>query len=300
MIKQKALIKIKEQRKNLISFNFNCTEIEEKQYNFEFTASKKNKNKIQTFFGKKGIKTVIQGNKETNEYLEINNILTENYSFTFLTENENVYDEYIGTDETGKGDFFGPLVIAGFYLKKTNQKRLKELGVKDSKELNDEKINKIASIIKKEFSDNYFILKLEPKEYNKLYEKYQNLNELLNRAHSMVIKKLLGNNQATVVITDKFSNKKLKIETEKKFDNTKFIQITKAEKYIGVAAASILARNEMNIWFEEKNKEGIDVIKGASDKVIDIAKRIYSDYGQENLSDFIKLHFKTTKKILEN
>lgn len=278
--------------------NFNCSEVQKKEYNFEFDAIKnKSKVKIQVYFGQKGVKIILQGKKETDEFKEIDSLINGNYEFNFA-KSPYSFDEYIGTDESGKGDYFGPLIVAGMYVDKEIQKYLHFLGTKDSKELNDTKIAHIAKSIKNKYPNNYQIIKITPEKYNQLFNKFLNLNKILDWAHSKVIENLLGNYKPGLVITDKFQIKNLSIS--EKFDNRiiEFLQIPQGEKFIGVAAASILARNELNYWFMTNKFLGYNLQKGASELVNVQAQQILSLKGEEELKKFAKIHFKTTKKLL--
>lgn len=300
-IKESAKQKIIEFKKLFILKGFNCNNIEEKQYNFEITATRNNtKNKIQVYFGKKGIRNVIQGSTSSREYQELNSIISGNPSFTFQESNENIYTEYIGTDETGKGDYFGPLVIAGMYVDENICKFLQELGVRDSKELSDPQIDKIANIIKNTYPSNYSIISLKPEKYNQLYEKIQNVNKLLDWGHSKVIESIYEKYKPDTIIVDQFSKTPLKVSLTKDFSNVNFVYMPKAEKHIGVAAASILARNEMSQWFYNQNDSGLRVLRGASVEVENAARNIYYEKGRTALEKLVKLHFKTTKKIFED
>lgn len=300
-IKTNARQIITKHRSNLFSEGFYCSKIEEKKYNFETTASKNGqKLKLQIYFGKKGIKTVIQGNASSKEYNELNSLVTGKFDLQFSDEKDQQFDEYIGTDETGKGDYFGPLVIAGFYVDKNVQKFLSELGVRDSKELIDSQINKMADIIKAEYPKNYSVISINPEKYNDIYPKFNNVNKLLNWGHSMVIEHISETFKPETIIVDQFSKTPLKISLHQDFSNINFIQIPKAEKYIGVAAASIIARSEMNDWFEKKQRSGLNVLKGASFEVENAAKKIYLKNDRQLIRKLVKLHFKTTKKIFED
>jgi len=280
---------------------FFTSEIELRQYNYETTVIKNNqKIKLLVYFGKKGVKAILQGNTSTKEYTELNKIISGNYSMEFKEEEKIDFEDYIGTDETGKGDYFGPLVIAGFYANKENKSFLAEIGVRDSKELTDYQIDNIAIEIKSEFPKNFSIVSIHPEKYNQLYEKFKNLNKLLNWGHSKVIEILFNNFAPKNVIVDKFSKEPLNVSLEQNFANVNFVQIPKAEKYLGVAAASIIARNEMNSWFRQKQKQGYNVLKGASSEVENAAKNIFAQSDKLLMSKFVKLHFKTSKKIFED
>lgn len=281
--------------------NFNCTQIIKKQYNFETTVNKNNeKIKLLVYFGKKGIKTILQGNANSAIYNEVESIVTGNFSLKFTKEEDQQYNKYIGTDETGKGDFFGPLVVAGMYVNLEVQNYLLNLNVRDSKELNDFQIDQIAAKIKKTYPNNYSIIFISPQKYNKLYEDFKNVNKLLDWAHSKVIENIFKEFEADTVIIDQFSKTPISISFKNQFSNVNFVQLPKAEKYIGVAAASILARNQMNNWFNIKRKEGFNVLKGASKEVENEAKKILNYTNKEKMNELIKLHFKTTKKIFKD
>lgn len=286
---------------NLKSEGFVNSEIKKKQFNYETTSTKnKQKIKVQVYFGKKGVKTVIQGNSLSKEYSEVKNIISGNLSLSFEALPQENYDNYIGTDETGKGDFFGPLVIAGIYVEKEIQDYLVKIGVRDSKELNDPKINELARIIKKKFPNHYSIISIGPEKYNQLYEGFKNINKILDWGHSKVIENILGNFNTENVIIDQFSKKPISISLKLNYSKINFIQTPKAEKFVGVAAASILARNQMNIWFKTKKEEGFSLPKGASSEVETYAKEMVKNFGKEILLKLSKNHFKTTKKISEN
>ena len=185
------------------------------------------------------------------------------------------------------------------YVEPKTQVFLQNIGVKDSKELSDVQIDKLAYQIKKELPNNFNIVLISPEKYNQLYKNFQNVNKLLNWAHSKAIENLLKTFDCKIIITDQFSKKDLTLSKNTEFSDVNFIQTPKAERYIGVAAASVLARNAMNNWFDKKEKEGYNLLKGASSKVKERAKEILIQYGSEKFNKLVKLHFKTTLKITE-
>jgi ribonuclease HIII len=296
-----ALKKIKSLIVLLKKNNFNCTIAERKQYNFETTVLKNNeKIKLLVYFGKKGVKTILQGNTNSEIYNVVDSIVTGNCSLKFAKVEDQQYDEYIGTDETGKGDFFGPLVVAGMYVNKEIQNYLLNLNVRDSKELGDFQIDQIAAKIRKAYPNNYSIISINPQKYNELYEDFKNVNKLLDWAHSKVVENIYKKFKAETVIIDQFSKTPISISLKNQYSKVSFVQVPKAEKYIGVAAASILARNQMNKWFKERRNEGFNVLKGASQEVENEARKILNNGNKDKMNELIKLHFKTTKKIFEN
>ncbi len=294
---QKEINSLREIIKEQID-NISVSPISEKKYNYEFTVDDgESKLKVMLYFGKKGIKKVIQGSSLSGIYNLVNEIINENLSL-FKSEQEGIPDKYIGSDESGKGDFFGPLVVSAFYTDSEISKHLTTIGVRDSKELSDDSIKKIAAQIKKHFPKNFSIISLEPEQYNQLYKTHgSNLNKLLIFSHSRAVEKLLNKFDVKFVITDKFSFKNLDLVSDDRFRDIKFVQETKAEKYLGVAAASILARNEVVLWFENLEAKGVKLPKGASSEVDTIAKKLAAKYGKENLNRICKTHFKNFSKI---
>lgn len=277
---------------------YHISKIQKKAYNYEFVVSIDNqKLKVQVYFGKKGIKTVLQGNKDSNLYRKINMLISDEPELTFKRNEIKEPEEYIGTDESGKGDFFGPLVVAAAFVNKSTLQKLKQIGVKDSKQLFDSQISVLAKEIKSILKDSYNIVYIPPLKYNELYNKFRNLNKLLSWAHSKAIENLLKKNKCSIVITDKFSNKDLAITNNSENSHIEFLQFTKGERFTAVAAASILARDRMVRWFREQEKNGLKLPKGASSEVEVVAKKIVHSSGRAFLDNIAKLHFKTIKKI---
>ncbi|MCX7798486.1 MAG: ribonuclease HIII [Melioribacter sp.] len=298
-IKQEAFNQISLLKESLDSYGYSTSEIEQKNYNYEFyVLIGEKKFKVQVYFGKKGVKKVIQGDTSLKEYEKLNEIISGQMKLDYF-EQVNEPEEYIGTDECGKGDLFGPLVVAAVYVNDNIKKKLKELNVRDSKSLSEKQIFSLSKKIIDIIGNNYSIVTILPKRYNKLYSKFKNLNTLLNWAHSKAIENLLLKVKCSIVITDKFSNKELDISNNKNFSPIKFLQVTKGEKFIGVAAASILARNKFNEWFNNQLKNGINLKKGSSklseNSAIDLIKKV----GKENLCAYAKLHFKSIIRLKE-
>jgi ribonuclease HIII len=201
----------------------------------------------------------------------------------------------IGVDESGKGDYFGPLVIAACYV---GPEHLAELeGVKDSKKLTDVTATKLAAKIKQ--TCPHSVIAIGPAKYNELYEKFRNLNTLLAWGHARAIENVLELQPCGLVISDQFAAggavvKKALYEKGKKVE---FRSMVRAEADLAVAAASVLARAEF-IWRLRKLSEefGIDLPKGAT-VVIPAAQKFVAKHGRENLRQIAKLHFKTTQQI---
>jgi len=300
-IKHQAKKQIEKEIMLLGNNGYKLSPIEENNYNYAVNISfDKNEVKLLVYFGKKGVKTILQGNKETKFYHNVNDLIFGKSLFGVKINEIKEPDNYIGTDESGKGDFFGPLVIAGVLIDKKSLIELKKIGVKDSKELTDSVINNFADKIKVLVKDKFEIIAINPKKYNELYSKIGNLNRLLAWGHAKVLENILEKHKADEAISDKFGNEKLIISAlQKKGQKIILHQYTKAERYTAVAAASILARAKFNTWFTHINKKyNMLLPKGASSKVETAAKMFINNYDKDELKSIAKLHFKTTKKIL--
>lgn len=207
------------------------------------------------------------------------------------------YTCWIGTDESGKGDYFGPLVIAGVLIDQNNLDKLNKLGIKDSKQINDVNIRKIAPQIKE--NSLFSIVTINPAKYNQLYSKFKNLNNLLAWGHARVIENILEKKDCPNVISDKFGNESLiKNALLIKGKNVNLEQRVRAEDDIAVAAASILARNEFIERLDKLSREyNLTIPKGASSEVKKQAQVFINKYGFDALQNTVKLHFKTTLSL---
>lgn len=205
----------------------------------------------------------------------------------------------IGTDESGKGDYFGPLVIAGVYADERIKSILKEIGVDDSKKLKDSQISEIAKQIKEICI--YDVVAIGNSKYNELYSKFNNLNKLLAWGHARVIENILENVDCDTALSDQFGSPDL-IENAlmEKGKKLNLEQRHRAEENVVVAAASILARHEFVECMEKMSKSyGIEFPKGASNRTIAAGNEFANKYGIQRLSEVAKLHFKTTERIGE-
>lgn len=211
------------------------------------------------------------------------------------------FECHIGTDESGKGDYFGPLVVAGVFATKEDEKKLLELGVRDSKSNTDKKnIELSKEIVKVLGYKKVSVVCIGPERYNSLYlEMGNNLNKVLGWGHARAIENLLNKNKCDNAIADQFGDEAV-INTAlmQKGKTIKLMQTPKAERDIAVAAASIVARAR---FLEELQKLGNMIqeplSKGVNPAVENIAKKIYAQGGEEKLKLFVKVHFKTTQKI---
>ncbi len=212
-------------------------------------------------------------------------------------------EPHFGVDESGKGDYFGPLVVAAVFVDAHQVDALKELGVRDSKRItSDAKAIRIADGIRAITGEqNIALLTLKPQTYNPLYRKIKNLNRLLAWGHARVIEDLLTKvPECTRGVIDQFGPeylvKKALMTRGKKID---LEQRTKAEDDPAVAAASIIARAAFVRAMQGAAEFfKFDIPKGASAQVKETAIRVVKEHGPEMLPRSAKLHFKTTTEVL--
>jgi ribonuclease HIII len=211
-----------------------------------------------------------------------------------------LYESRIGTDESGKGDYFGPLVIAGVFLASEMEDKLERIGIRDSKKNSDARNRQLASEIKKLLGkDSYNVVCISPEKYNELYTKMKNLNTLLAWGHARVIENILSKVSCAIAIADQFGSedyiKKALMERGKTIN---LLQTPKAERDMAVAAASILARDMFLQQIDQLEVGcGMSLPKGASPAVEEAARLLIEKSGNQSLGRYAKLHFKTTEKV---
>lgn len=204
----------------------------------------------------------------------------------------------IGLDEAGKGDFFGPLCIAGLYADAAGIKTLQGWGVKDSKRFSDDSILKLAKKIRPGFA--YTVIRLFPVKYNELYDKFKNLNRLMAWAHTAALSDLSQKTGCKEAILDQFADKSVveKQMKQKKID-VNLLQKVRGEEDIVVAGASILARAAFLEGMDTMSEEYLMKIpKGASAAVKVAARKLIAQFGVDVLPKVAKIHFKTAKEVL--
>lgn len=207
--------------------------------------------------------------------------------------------ERIGIDESGKGDYFGPLVIAAVFVDTTTHGELKLMGVRDSKKLSDGRVLEMAPDIKTICPHS--VIAIGPQKYNELYTKIKNLNRLLAWGHAKALENLLERGVTCGrAISDQFGDERLILNALQEKGRTILLeQRTKAESDLAVAAASVLARAEFLLRLKRLSSEvGTTLPKGVSPAVELAAKMIMKKHGRERLDSVAKLHFKTTQSIL--
>jgi len=302
--KEQTALKITNRHKqSLTNQDYHVSNPVRNEFSYQISISdNKDKVALLVFFGKKGNKVVLQGNKELKLYKKINDLIFGEKFFIDEKPEEEPSFPYIGTDESGKGDYFGPLVVAGVYITPAAGKSMRLIGIRDSKELSDYQIVLIASEIKKNPEVLFDVVLISPEKYNELYNKMGNLNRLMGWAHARVIENLLNKCDACEVISDKFGNEKIILDSLQERGRTiNLKQVTKAEKFTAVAAASILARESVINWFKIQSKKyKVEIPKGSSSAVESKARYFVEKYGKDILSKMAKLHFKTSNKVLND
>lgn len=300
MLKENAQKKISELKNILENSGISSTSIVKKEYNYEFDAIQDGKRiKILLYFGKKGLKLIVQGDQKSSLYNLVYNLISDEPKLELTESRIDEPNSYIGTDEAGKGDIFGPLIIASVFVNEKSKKELYKIGVRDSKDISDTQIDILADKIKKICKNQFSIVEFKPESYNQTYDLYKNLNKLLSYGHSKAIKNLLDDIDVKTVISDKFGNRGLEIHRDKTFSHVEFIDTEKAERFVGVAAASILARNCFNQWFYRHELLGLQFPKGSSEKAQSFLKMFVKQNHHSELIHFAKLHFKSIKESLQ-
>jgi ribonuclease HIII len=217
-------------------------------------------------------------------------------------------EPHIGTDEAGKGDFFGPLVTAGVYVDERTARLLRTMGVRDSKLVSDRELRSLATSIRNVVEDEKrAVIIVAPKRYNELYRQMRgegkNLNTLLAWAHTRAIEDLIGHGlRPKFILSDQFGDKRYiesRLMVDTRLSGVPVLQMHRAEADVAVAAASILARDAFLKWLDQAGKAlGLTVPKGASPKVIETGKLLVSRMGADGLKDYAKVSFKTMQKVL--
>jgi len=270
-----------------------------KQYTLFFAR----KNSLSVAVYEKGPKVLVQG-KGVEEFVQFElepKILGEAKLGYEEVHSPEMFEPHFGVDESGKGDFFGPLVVAGVYVDREIARKLIDAGVQDSKRIgSDARIRALAETIRKSTAGLIETVLIGPERYNELYQKFGNLNRLLGWGHARVIENLLAKkSDCPRALSDQFADARV-IEQSllrhgRKID---IEQRTKAESDIGVAAASILAREAFINWLGRRGKElGLRLERGVSANVKEAAKKLVEINGPQVLRGLAKVHFRTAHEI---
>ena len=269
-----------------------------------YTLFAANKGKLNVAVYEKGPKVVLQG-KDTEDFLtfRLEPEIFGEAKFGYEEElNPQMFAPHFGIDESGKGDFFGPLVVAGAFVDRDLAHAYRAVGVQDSKRItSDASIRKLAKAIREMPGAVFDVILMSPQKYNELYDKFDSLNRLLAWGHARVIENLAEKRpDCPRSLSDQFADSSLiqkallgrgkKLEIE---------QRTKAESDIAVAAASILARDAFIDWMDRAGKRlGLSTLpRGASAAVRELGEKLAAERGAEFLQLTAKTHFKTAHEI---
>lgn len=211
----------------------------------------------------------------------------------------------LGIDESGKGDFFGPLCVAGVYVNGEIVRRWADVGVRDSKNIgSDRRIGELARLIRQTPGCVVDVVAVGNEAYNRLYAKMRNVNAILAWGHARVIENLMGRQHQMKpppvrAISDQFAANKRTVAAALMTlgRQIELLQRHKAESDLAVAAASILARDEFVRRLNALGKElGLGLPKGAGPAVDEAARALVQKHGLEALSRVAKVHFRNLLK----
>lgn len=239
----------------------------------------------------------------TNDQRDARNVFSVKNDPTYMPPESLFDNNHIGSDESGTGDYFGPITTCTVFVTKQQIPWLREIGIQDSKAITDERVKELAkTLIAAELP--YSLMVLRNERYNELQRRGWSQGKMKAMLHHAVIEKLMERvDRANVngIIIDQFCNpdvyiKHIATEGKSLFDKTFFM--TKAESYsIAVAAASIIARasflNEMD---HLSQIAGVELLKGASNEVDRVAAKVIRSKGETMLQKIAKVHFANTKK----
>lgn len=212
---------------------------------------------------------------------------------TGVSEPQLTGETVVGSDESGKGDYFGPLVVAAVRLDPELESKLAGGEVRDCKQMTDEAVQRVGAALRTHVPNA--VVRLDPPDYNAEHARVKNLNPLLASLHAKAIAQLASPGMHVVV--DQFGNASL-LENALRGLNVRLEQRPRAEEILVVAAASVLARAEFLVAMRELSEAwGLNLAKGAGHPVDQAARRFVALHGADKLGAVAKLHFKNTQKI---
>lgn len=265
------------------------------------------RDKVNVVFYESG-KLVVQG-KGTQEFVEFvlePEILREarlGYEAELQPE---LFLPRIGIDESGKGDFFGPLCVAGVYVNEAVVRAWREAGVRDSKQVSsDKRIGELAELIRETPGCVWRVVPIGNEAYNRLHRTMGSVNKILAWGHARVIENLMlqrhrMNPPPVRAISDQFAADEGTVARALMSlgREVELIQRHRAEADLAVAAASILARDEFVRRLEKLSQAyGVPLPKGASEQVEAAGREFVARHGADKLGEVAKLHFRTAYRV---
>jgi ribonuclease HIII len=212
----------------------------------------------------------------------------------------------LGVDESGKGDLFGPLCVAGVYLNAGMIRAWKEAGIRDSKSVgSDQRISKLAEVVRSTSGCVFTVVPIGNAAYNRLHAKLGSVNRILAWGHARVIENLLGQRNRMVppperVVLDQFAMSESVVTRALMASGReiKIIQRHKAESDLAVAAASILARDEFVRRLRRLGEEsGVPLPKGAGEQANRAMRTWVERNGRDRLGEVAKTHFRNVLEL---
>ena len=226
------------------------------------------------------------------------------------------WNTWIGTDEAGKGDYFGPLVAAAVYVDAECRETFADLGITDGKKLSNRRIQNLAEVMRCRYPQHIVVVEKMPAEYNRLYatlrRRGQNLNHLLASLHAEAIRTLANSVGARHALVDQFSkNDLITQQLSPRANNAlplqrgaavtsfgiKIKQVPKAERDIAVAAASIIARDAFLTGMDTLSEKYEICLPRGAYQVIEAGRKFVKLHGSEALGEVAKLHFNLTDAV---
>ena len=261
------------------------------------------KGQVQVTVYQKGPKALVQG-KGTRDFVLFTlepEVLGEARLGYEEVHQPDAFEPHFGIDESGKGDYFGPLVIAGVYTDAKIARVLLDAGVMDSKRVTSAaRVRELAAVIRATPGCRVALVSIGPARYNELYPSFRNLNEMLAWGHARVIAEL----SAAVpdcprALSDQFARPAvLRQALRRQGVDLHLEQRVRGEADIAVAAASIVARERFVDWMEKTSAAcGVTLPLGASPAVVRAARELVAKRGPDALTKAAKLHFRTTGEV---
>ncbi|RKU25814.1 hypothetical protein C6499_14380 [Candidatus Poribacteria bacterium] len=232
------------------------------------------------------------------------------------------WNAWIGTDEAGKGDYFGPLVAAAVYVDAECRETFSDLGITDGKRLSNRRIQNLAESMRCHYAQHIVVVEKMPAEYNSLYamlrRRGQNLNHLLASLHAEAIQTLANSVGAKHALVDKFAKDDLITpQLARRADNRPHLQydavgsvraapatlemeirqVTKAERDIAVAAASIIARDAFLTGMDTLSEKYEICLPRGAYQVVEAGREFVKLHGNDALQNVAKLHFNLTDAV---
>jgi len=205
----------------------------------------------------------------------------------------------LGIDEAGKGDYFGPLVVAGVRITRAETaKKLQEIGVRDSKEIRASGIRWISErILEAVGRNNVHVISLPPREYESRRGAAGNVNRLLGELDAEIMGELM--NEVHAVVVDEFARSARSYLEPSVPEGVRLEVRTRAEDDAAVASASIVARARQLDEIDHLSEwVGFGLPLGAT-HVVEAGRRVVRELGEEGLAEVAKTHFATTRRVLE-